>query len=1670
MGLGIALLGTTVLASLRVFLHGDELGDFVADLLNHKMRGRIEVGTIEWPMSAIPTAIRGGWVPVTARDVRVWDDCMQSTEGRARRTGGGGATTSPFFIADLPCSPDDRRVDGLTPRRKLLETAKVTAEIDIHALFFGNHDLVFRNIRVDGGEVLIEQSAEPYPLHDYDKTTISLVSAFQPRMKAGFRSGIFADKPPPIFDLRDVHLSGIGVNYHQRPEFRSDGTARYPVTLRVENVAVDAGPTPSNRAFLYSDGSDPLVGKFYLSITVIGGPGRLRIDDEGRAEDFQIGPVRADRRVARYIIDLASVDVQRLAQLPRHWLDGDPIARTLELRLTARTVQGGVIDVSGELKDYWDRPFSGTWALDVSGKNLGPTVTSSIMPSLSGRDVSAELRLRGPFIANPRIEYQLAGLEYETLTPKEIDDPPPLRLSLARLKGELDLVNDQGHLDETIAQVLSDDGQLSHGKLRIDATFGLKPYQINNADIHILEAIDLGRFLPDAARRHLGRFVRGSFSGNGDTISGFALRNLDLVIGQRPSEVTARLYGGRVFTTDNFSTLEVAREQPLHARIGETTATISGSVLARTRWLKLKLGNVQSPDLGRWLRRIGVFAMASSASDGQVEIVGPVTAPAIDATATLAGVPVIGQASVATHFEDQLLDIRSAETTTMGGSVSAAGRIRIAGTPFVESLTVRGQSVSAERVASALGWPGKTSGTINAIDLTVSGSLATRADPIDWIDLIDGYVQADRITLAGDQYNEMGLCVSRSRSSSPLCRRRDATLADADQARCDEARRKGGTCVIAHATRQGGGDLDLQLAKTPLPSGTAGAKDSSQLSGAIDISSLPLRIFDRLAGNGTFGGTIATRMTLGGTTLAPTASGSIEILRGWAKGAFFGDSRLTVTPGLDSSQRRALSITGSALAGRLTLVATVGTVAPYLVELRISGQRIELEPLLDDHVLAMLPFPVRVWASGSVRLRAELAPRISSSTAREAEAWIELTELEAIGDYRDGDVLSPLRIAARPMAATAQGRRPAISIRMTPSSVEFACAAVDVATPTVPCPVQLETPAGVITLSGAATSEEIKLVAEGSLDLSRLSSLLAQQFDELSGSVSLRASLGGTVALPVPAIAIEFDKVSARPTGSETVVKIPGGRIGLQQNSIGFTGVRMTVDDTHLLEGGELTIGGNIKLTDWRPSNWGVIIDGKIAGKMLLALAPQAISQASGVAEIEESIQLQGKGLLPSISTRLRFEPTRPLTLIPRGFRREFAFRDGGIEIKTSAQGGVDRYKVTLEEVTATLDGGMFRHIQGGLELCVFDQRCGRPVVSADVQFDVDTIPFGSPGSLDLLLTGSDLRLRLPKAGAAWRVDGNIEVVNGKYIQNFEFGELLRPTTPKAGRNRPFWEEWPEIGNADLDLKVRVLKFAVDNNIASIDLNGNVTVTGTPRDPAIGGQISVQQGTVAIPGLRAKFNRTKGTVDFNPSQRFWQQTPSLDLESEADYRDPTGRDHLITLTLRGTPNQILWDLRTSTGYNKTQTMALIFLGKTPDQVRQSIGDGALGSDPTRIDPTTNPSTGAADQLIKDLAGNWVSLLLGNSLEELTGLDVLRFQFDFGSIGLRGEKKLTENLSGVFELEQTGRGSSVSVSGNLRTPLSRLTLQGEYLNKNFDSEAEQDIQALQLKLVYRFFIP
>lgn len=1691
-GLTVVLLLGSAYAVLRVKFEGEDLAENIASILNKRMRGRIAIGSIEWPAGALETVVTGGWVPVTMRDVRVWDDCALSAE--LLPTDGSFRQGDPTEDCTNDDGPDPAPASRRKPRKLLLRTARITAEVDIHALMFGNHDFVFRHVWVHGGEALLEETREPYPLHAVDRTSVSIVTAFVSRMTAGFRAGIYADKPPPIFDVRDIHIEDLNLTVHMKPTSLPDDRVVYGFTARFEGIDVDAGEHPANDAYVYMDASDPLVAKFYVRLGLTADRGTIRVLDTGPRTSFRLphdGPTPVPEvypppgRSADYTIDLVDVKLHRLAQLPTEWGKHDFVANTLELDLEARTLpcatltdrtrdpaKGATLRFSGELNQWWDRPYDGSWNLGLEVQNGGPTVRTCIKESVGGEDLHGTITLTGPFVAAPKIGLDLANLDVDVPLSQGAE---PIRLTLAEVRGGIDLVNEQGFIDRTKALIK---GGKEPGEIQLAATFGLDP-PYSNAQVEITKAIDVGRFLPPRVASSVGRFLKGRLRAKGDVELGFALEDFDLALGQTAAQTALRVHKGRLFTPNSFDSIHIENVQ---VEAGRSRATFDGTINVLHEEIESLTIDGDFPDLGTWLKRFGLPAFVTSAGAGTVIVVkGKFSNPTVNLNTTLAGVPCVDTLRlIDTQYADGIVDIRRLTTKGLGGEVSGSGRVRMGAKgapPFIERLKLSGRRVEAAKLC---GLGSLVKGTVEAVDaeLTQVSIVATR-EPLDWLDHATVYARAPRLTILGEAYSDLAVCVNRKDDAA--CRPRTLYVDDADLEACARAKRTGGSCVVTTARRDQGGVLDATIAKLP-PVRTGGKLGLPQLGGALSID-LPLAILEQFVGARVAGGDARLSLHLSGSPTAPQADGNLTMLRTWVANAFVGDTQLRVQPIKLASGMAGVAIDGRALAGRLVVSGTVGTSAPYPVELSVTGRRIEVDVLTDLTAMLGLTEPVQAWASGTVTVRTQLAP----VTPVEPEAWVELTELVGIVNHRGADGrLVPLRMS---VIDQQPGARPAMSLRVTPSSLELTCRDRAATGGRRPCTTQVATPAGVIEIRGHAAPTSVAIEAVGTMDLALIAPLLDNRFDEVSGQVRLAASVAGTFAKPTYEASLDLDPdglwrkdptranpIRLRPIGGDTVLEAPVGLIKLANGSLGFTDVNVQVRDQHLDEKGELHIGGNIALDGLTPASWSVLISGKIAGKMLLAAVPDMVSQAGGLAAIDGDLILSGKGTLPQISGSLVFDPPadgslRPISVLPRGVRREIALTRGSVDIETSLGGGGQRtYTISINGVQASIDGeGQVSGITGQVEL-----RDG-VLTSLGIGMDANNIPFRIPGTLDLTIAARDVSLTLASETAPLEVRGNISIIDGSYLQNVELTEQIRQIGSSTAPGKPFWEEYPLLGDANLRLTLDVRRFAVRNNIAQIELVGPlIEITNTPRDPRMSGSIRVQRGEFRIPATRAKFTSTTGSIDFAENTRAGD--PQLAITSEAQYQDLSGQQHLITLTLFGALSNPQWDLRTSTGLNKSQTLSLLVLGRSQEALRRSLGDQSVGSDPTLVDPTTNPSQGFADQIVKDLAGDWVSGLLGDSLTRATRLDVFRLEIGFGSIGLRIEKKFIENLNAIADGEQTIRGSTYNVRGELKTPYKLisggdyLTLQGGYLRKNFYDPAEQDISDASLKLVYRLYIP
>lgn len=1735
-GLAVVLVLGAAFAVLRIKFEGEDLGDNIASLLNKRMRGRIEIGSIEWDTSSLKQVVTGGWVPLTMRDVRVWDDCALSA-----------SVTGDDRMALLQgdpnedCTPDDRPdpdpASKRKPRKLLLRTDLITGEVDIHALMFGNHDFVFRNVWVHGGEALLEETLEPYPLHAYDRTIVSIVTAFYPRQKAGFRAGIYADAPPPTFDIRDIHVENLNLTVHMNPytpasadkESATVGANEqriaYVTTARLEDVDVDVQPDANgqlkNDSYLYMDPSDPLVAKFYVRLNVAASRGRVRVFDEGPRGSFRLpytgtSPVSEvyppQGRASEYEVELRDIKLNRLAQLPTEWARKDYVANTLELDLEARTLPcktpddmapdpklGAAIHLTGELHNYWDRPYDGSWNLKLDAKNLGPTIRSCIKSTIGGDNLEGTISLTGPFVASPAIGLDLKNLDFDI--PLRANEEP-LRLTLTEVHGKIDLVNEQGYIDQTKALIR---GGKEPGEVTLAATFGLKPYNAH-ANIDIVKPIDVGRFLPPKVATSVGRFLHGRLRANGDAEVGFALDDFDLSLSKTASVLAKdrafRVYKGRLFTDDDFDSIQI---QKVMVEAGRSRAEFDGYVDVAKNDMKIRIeGNF--PDLDEWMRKFELPALFKSAGGGVIIIQGPLNKPKINVMAELGGVPCIDRLRITSStVEGDNLDARFT-TAGLGGQVTGTLRMRLGkngSNPYIERLHLDGKRIDAAKLC---GLGGIVKGTLDTVEADLVGAYVDKTKtPVEWITDARVYAKAERLTVLEDRYDTVNICLNRPDDN--VCRPRKAYLDADDLSQCATAKR-GGFCAVASATRVGGGVVDATVAH--LPATRSGRTViPAKLGGTIALSDLPLQVLEPFIGKQMLGGIASATLHLQGSPKAPQADGRLTLLRSWALGTFVGDSQISVRPTTVPAKNgvmAGIAFSGQMLAGRLQISGTVGSQAPYPVELALTARRVELDVLLDLTKRLGLPEPLQLWASGSITVKTELEPVVPI----EPEAWVELTELRATYTHRAADgrlqqllleglcrtdsngQCLPEKTAAAPLK---------LSLRMTPTTIELACK--DPAAPggSVLCGAKLDTPAGPIQIAGRATPQLVDLRANGTLSLPLLEPLVDTMFSRLDGQAELTAQVGGTFEKPTYEAALRLVNVVAQPIGGDTVLEAPTGLVKLANGSLGFNNVRVQVRDQHRDEAGELHVKGNITLDGLTPVGWGLLIGGdgvvagRVAGKMLLVAAPKAVSQASGLARIEGDIQLSGKGPRPTVSgtivfdppplcpdgtrraadnpdgrlivdgqeCRLATDPVRSLALIPRGVRRELAFTRGSIDIETESSGDHRTYKLAISDVHGTIDGeGTLDRINGNVEL-----RDG-VLTKLDVSLAANDIPFRVPGTLDLVLSARGVRISKGSEHATLEVRGNISIIDGKYVRNFALTDQIVSIGNTSPPTKPFWEEYPTIGNANLMLTLDVRRFAVDNNIANIDLVGPlIEITNTPRDPRLSGSIRVQRGTFRIPGTRARFTRTAGSIDFAENQKAGD--PVLDITSDApDFRDLSGQDHVITLAITGSLEKLQWDLRTSTGYNKSQTLSLLVLGRNAEQLRRSLGDQSLGADPTRVDPSTNPSQGFADQIVKDLAGDWVSGLLGDSLSRLTGLDVLRIEIGFGSIGFHVEKKVADNVNLLGQTEQTIRGSTINVRGEIKTPYP-VSGQAGYLNKNFNDPAEQDIEDWSAKLVYRVFI-
>ena len=387
-------------------------------------------------------------------------------------------------------------------------------------------------------------------------------------MKAGFHAGIYAQAAAAdLRSARHPRRAPEPHRAHRAVRGRRATSIGYGFTARIEDVNVDAAtrPRPTTRTCTWTRpirwSRSSTCGSRCTAATRT-----IRILDEGPRAAFRLPGTTAladdyRRRAARRCTSSScpTIRLDRLAQLPTEWAQArlrrehaelDAAAHTLPCATRAgrrRPKDGADLHLTGELLDYWDRPYDGAWNLELDGEepradaaHVHQVDDGRRQPRRHDRAARAVRR------AAARSSSNLHDLDFDV--PLSANEEP-VRLTLAEVHGGIDLVNDEGYIEKTKALVRA---ARSPARSMVSATFGLKPLNATRATSTSSSRSTSAGSCRRRSRRSAASSCRASCRSSGDVDDGFELKDFDLALGATPKERAIRVYNGRVFTKDEF--------------------------------------------------------------------------------------------------------------------------------------------------------------------------------------------------------------------------------------------------------------------------------------------------------------------------------------------------------------------------------------------------------------------------------------------------------------------------------------------------------------------------------------------------------------------------------------------------------------------------------------------------------------------------------------------------------------------------------------------------------------------------------------------------------------------------------------------------------------------------------------------------------------------------------------------------------------------------------------------------------------------------------------------------------------------------------------------------------------------------------------------------------------
>ena len=329
-----------------------------------------------------------------------------------------------------------------------------------------------------------------------------------------------------------------------------------------------------------------------------------------------------------------------------------------------------------------------------------------------------------------------------------------------------------------------------------------------------------------------------------------------------------------------------------------------------------------------------------------------------------------------------------------------------------------------------------------------------------------------------------------------------------------------------------------------------------------------------------------------------------------------------------------------------------------------------------------------------------------------------------------------------------------------------------------------------------------------------------------------------------------------------------------------------------------------------------------------------------------------------------------------RGISRQISVQSGTVELSS--------HELLLHDVKVRLDD------EGELLIGAKGVRPGRVHIRSlrpEFQWDALDLPLAGNrlGYRDQGIEVDDLSLLTELKGNptdGLTLSGDIRLVSGRYLQDFNVRNLVLSPRINESSSRPFWQGQPLLENLALALRVRTEGdgFVVQNNLApEIHVIIDLGVGGTLALPTISGEIRPTDGRFHIIGLRGDFELSPNVnhVTFVPTKSISAgDTPELNLEAQNIIVDASGSEHTVIMKINGPINQATIDLSTLDGMDRNQTMLLLLSGRTTDSLSGNSGQVFGMNQQSGLD--------MLGQVSRDTVSNLVEPYIDDTLQILTG--------------------------------------------------------------------------------------